>query len=626
MRRSCDGSWSWTRARSAARSCTSRPSASSRRRSTARRSRTRCSHPAGRATSGGCATAATTSPTWSPTRPSCGCTSATAGTAAGSGSTATATSTATSWAGSRSSRSSSRTATARSSAPTPRGRPAPSPDHRQRPVRRTDHRRPAAASRRQWVGVHELDVRHRPSGLEPVTADPSAARCCGRSGSGRRRAARRCSTSARTWSAGSASPSQGDAGQTITVRHAEVLEDGELCTRPLRTAQATDRLVLSGGVDDFEPTMTTHGFRYAGITGWPGTLTADDVEAVVVHSDMRRIGHFSCSDERLNRLHENAVWSWRGNSVGVPTDCPQRDERLGWTGDLAVFAPSAAYLFDVGPFLREWLVDLALEQEHADGRVPLCAPDCLKFEPPPRGPAADGHRRPSGRTPRSGCRGRCGRRTATTTVLRDQWPSMLGARRAGPQARLSERGLWEGGFQFGDWLDPSAPPDEPGQVPGGHRRRGDRRLLPHAHAGRCDSRGHRRARRGEPDRRGSQPRCKAAFNEHYVDDDGRVLSDCQTVYALAIELGLLDGDTSQRAGDRLAELVRADGHRIGTGFAGTAVRPRRTHHHGTPRRGVRAADADRVPVLALPGDHGCDHGLGALGLDAARRLGQPRRR
>ena len=97
--------------------------------------------------------------------------------------------------------------------------------------------------------------------------------------------------------------------------------------------------------------MTTHGFRYAGITGWPGTLTTGDVEAVVVHSDMRRIGQFSCSDERLNRLHENAVWSWRGNSVGVPTDCPQRDERLGWTGDLAVFVPSAAYLFDVGPFL-----------------------------------------------------------------------------------------------------------------------------------------------------------------------------------------------------------------------------------------------------------------------------------
>ena len=160
---------------------------------------------------------------------------------------------------------------------------------------------------------------------------------------------------------------QGEAGETITIRHAEVLEDDELCTRPLRTAQATDRLVLSGGVDEFEPTFTTHGFRYAGITGWPGELTVADVEAVVVHTEQRRIGHFACSDERINRLHENAVWTWRGNTVGVPTDCPQRDERLGWTGDLAVFGPSAAYLFDVGPFLRQWLTDLALEQQHADG-------------------------------------------------------------------------------------------------------------------------------------------------------------------------------------------------------------------------------------------------------------------
>ena len=163
---------------------------------------------------------------------------------------------------------------------------------------------------------------------------------------------------------------QGESGETITIRHAEVLEDGELCTRPLRTAQATDRLVLSGGVDEFEPTFTTHGFRYAGITGWPGELTAGDVEAVVVHTEQRRTGFFSCSDERLNRLHENAVWTWRGNTVGVPTDCPQRDERLGWTGDLAVFGPSAAYLFDVGPFLRQWLTDLALEHP--------CAPMSVK--------------------------------------------------------------------------------------------------------------------------------------------------------------------------------------------------------------------------------------------------------
>ena len=286
-----------------------------------------------------------------------------------------------------------------------------------------------------------------------------------------------------------------------------------------------------------------------------------------MHSDMRRIGRFSCSDERLNRLHENAVWSWRGNSVGVPTDCPQRDERLGWTGDLAVFAPSAAYLFDVGPFLREWLVDLALEQQHADGRVPLCAPDCLKFEPPPDGlPPMDMAAiwaDASVWVPWT-----LYTAYGDDTVLRDQWPSMV-AHVDRVRSRLSGRGLWEGGFQFGDWLDPSAPPDDPG------KSRADTgvvatavyfRTLTWAEAAAEVIGEHDDARRVA----GLAAEVKAAFTEHYVDDAGRIQSDCQTVYALAIELGLLDGDLRQRAGDRLAELVRADGHRIGTGFAGTA--------------------------------------------------------
>ena len=100
-------------------------------------------------------------------------------------------------------------------------------------------------------------------------------------------------------------------------------------------------------------------------------LTADSIEAVVVHSDLQRIGHFECSDERLNQLHSNVVWGLRGNFLDVPTDCPQRDERLGWTGDLAVFAPSAAFLYDVQRFLRDWLLDLAVEQRAQDGLVPV---------------------------------------------------------------------------------------------------------------------------------------------------------------------------------------------------------------------------------------------------------------
>ena len=133
--------------------------------------------------------------------------------------------------------------------------------------------------------------------------------------------------------------------------------------------------------------MTFHGFRYAEVEGWPvetaGELTAESLEAVVVHSDLERTGFFECSEPLLNQLHQNVVWGTKGNFVDLPTDCPQRDERLGWTGDIAAFAPTAAYLFDVGPFLADWLVDLALEQEHADGMVAFVVPDVLKLQPHP---------------------------------------------------------------------------------------------------------------------------------------------------------------------------------------------------------------------------------------------------
>ena len=140
------------------------------------------------------------------------------------------------------------------------------------------------------------------------------------------------------------------------VRHAEVLEDGELGIRPLRAAQATDRFILvrrrrTLRADlDLPRLPLRRGHRLA-----RRASTADVLEAVVVHSELRRTGNFECSDPLLNQLHRNVVWGLRGNFLDVPTDCPQRDERLGWTGDIAVFAPTAAYLFDVAGFLRDWL-------------------------------------------------------------------------------------------------------------------------------------------------------------------------------------------------------------------------------------------------------------------------------
>jgi alpha-L-rhamnosidase len=345
-----------------------------------------------------------------------------------------------------------------------------------------------------------------------------------------------------------------------------VLEHGELGTRPLRSAQATDRFILSGGEDTFEPTLTFHGFRYLEVDGWPGELTPDSLAAVVVHSDLRRTGYFECSDELLNRLHRNVVWGTRGNFVDVPTDCPQRDERLGWTGDLAVFAPTAAYLFDVKDFLRDWLADLAAEQRAAGGRVPFVVPDVLKYvEMPAEFP-----------TPESAAiwsdaavwvPWALWRAHGDPAVLAESYESMAAhVRRV--ESLVSDTGLWDRGFQFGDWLDPTAPPDQPwkakadnGVVATACLYR-SARMVAEAGAilGRTADASHFR---------GLADRTRVAFGEHYVSGDGRIHSDAPTVYALAICFDLLDADVRQRAGDRLAQLVAEAGHRITTGFAGT---------------------------------------------------------
>ena len=166
----------------------------------------------------------------------------------------------------------------------------------------------------------------------------------------------------------------GEAGTVVTLRHAEVLEHGEPAYRPLRNAEATDRYTLRGdGPETWEPTFTFHGFRYVEVHGWPGEVDPADFVAVVLHSDMERTGTFSCDNELLEQLHSNVVWGMRGNFLDVPTDCPQRDERLGWTGDLQVFAPTAAYLYDVRGMIGNWLDDLRAEQRD-DGTVPIYIP------------------------------------------------------------------------------------------------------------------------------------------------------------------------------------------------------------------------------------------------------------
>ena len=356
---------------------------------------------------------------------------------------------------------------------------------------------------------------------------------------------------------------RGEAGTVVTLRHAEVLEHGELGVRPLRLAKATDTYTLKGGVEEvWEPTFTFHGFRYAQVTGLAEPIDSDAITAVVIHSDMCRTGRFDSSHALLNRLHENVVWGMRGNFLYLPTDCPQRDERLGWTGDIQVFTPTASFLYDTSAFLTSWLVDLAVEQTAAGGGiVPFVVPDVLHDAATPAAAWGDAATVvPTVLYERFGDLG----------VLEDQFDSMRGWADC-LLALAGERMLWEGGFQFGDWLDPTAPPDDASLA------KTDPDIVASAYLYRSVDLTARAAgilgRRSEADRyRALAEKVRTAFLREYVSEAGRMMSDAQTAYATAIVFGLSGSDAQRaRMGERLAELVSKNGHRIGTGFVGTPV-------------------------------------------------------
>ncbi len=349
------------------------------------------------------------------------------------------------------------------------------------------------------------------------------------------------------------------AGTTVVVRHAEVLDDGELSIRPLRSAEATDRYVLAGGTDELlEPELTYHGFRYAEINGLPpGAIVS--IEAVSIGSDLTRTAWFECSDPALSQLHQNVVNSMVGNFLDVPTDCPQRDERLGWSGDIQVFAPTASTLFDVSAFLGGWLDSLALDQL-PDGTVPATVPRVFPKESALAGWGDAAVVVPWVLYQRDGDVG----------ILRRQYASMV-AWVERVHSLAGDELLWRGGEQLGDWLDPLAPPDKPAAA------QADPDVVATAYffhsvdllALSADALG----MTGDAERYATlAARIRSAFSAAYVHDDGRITSDCQTVYALALAWEMIDDDdVRSRAGERLAELVESQGFTVATGFLGTPV-------------------------------------------------------
>ena len=354
---------------------------------------------------------------------------------------------------------------------------------------------------------------------------------------------------------------QGPAGQVITLRHAEVLERGELATRPLRHAKATDTYILKGsGEETWEPRFTFHGFRYAEVEGWPGELKAENLRAVVCHTDMERTGWFECSDPLINRLHENVVWSMRGNFLDIPTDCPQRDERLGWTGDIEVFAPAASFLYDAAGFLTSWLADLAAEQKET-GVVPFVVPNVLPGKNPPAAAWGDA----AVIIPWV-----LYQRFGDVQVLENQFESMC-AWVDLLDSIAGEKHLWDTGFQYGDWLDPAAPPDKPADA------KTPAFIVATAYFARsAELVGQAAAVLGHKAQEEHYFKLaqtvREAFNREYVTPTGRLLSDSSTAYALALQFDLLPSEAQrQNAGKRLAELARASRYRISTGFVGTPL-------------------------------------------------------
>jgi alpha-L-rhamnosidase len=357
----------------------------------------------------------------------------------------------------------------------------------------------------------------------------------------------------------------GPRGKSVRLLHAEVLQGGELYRRTLRDAESIDEYILagSGETETWEPRFTMHGFRYAEIVGWVGGPIEDNVIARVYHSDMERTGWFECSDELVNRLHQNVVWSMRGNFVDLPTDCPQRDERLGWTGDIQVFAPTASFLFDCSGLLASWLKDVAAEQL-PDGTIPWYVPVV------PGGPQWTPVK-PGALwgdvavlTPWT-----LWENFADRSLLERQYDSAK--RWVDLVARLSEPNhLWNRGMQLGDWLDPAAPPDDPAEA------LTDRYLVATAYAAWSAQKLSQSAavlgRTPDAAKYASLAGAiREAFVREYVNPDGVLTSDAATAYSLAIVFELLPADLVSKAGERLSALVAEGNFTIPTGFAGTNV-------------------------------------------------------
>jgi alpha-L-rhamnosidase len=348
---------------------------------------------------------------------------------------------------------------------------------------------------------------------------------------------------------------RGRAGDQVTIRHAEMLHaDGRLSTENLRCARATDTYTLKGDPhgETWQPSFTYHGFQFVELTGFPGTPTKDAVTGVVIHSDTPRVGSFECSDPLLNRLYQNIVWTQRANFFEMPTDCPQRDERIGWTGDAQIYVAAATCNADIAAFYTKWLRDLN-DDQHEFGAYPSFAP--APFYRPDEWFAA------AWMDAGVICPWTIWRVYGDTRVLAEHWPKMEKFMEFRRQRDPQLQGTAERDSNYGDWLalyEPKTPIEFID-------------LAYHAYDARLMA--DMAAALGKTDRAGF-------FRDHHhvlldrfralhVNADGTLKIANQTTYALALFFELVPADLRVAAAGHLARLIRDNGNKMSTGFLGT---------------------------------------------------------
>ena len=360
----------------------------------------------------------------------------------------------------------------------------------------------------------------------------------------------------------------GAAGTKITLRHTEVLDKaGNFYTANLRGAKQRIEYTLKGGGEEvYEPYFTFMGFRFVAIEGFPGQPTPDNLTGVVVHSDMPPTGIFTCSDSLVNQLQHNIQWGQKGNFVDVPTDCPQRDERLGWTGDAQAFSRTAAFNMDVAAFFTKWMKDLTADQLR-DGAVPFVIPDVLnKYSDSLVGAwkTSAGWGDVALITPVTMYQVYGDKR-----MLETQYPSMKAyvdyiRKAAGPS------NIWKNGSVFGDWLF-YHPPINSHAEPDGYTNNDYIATAFYAHSARLLHETARTLGKKEDEVFYGNlfESIKKTFIQEYVTAAGRVASDSQTAYVLALMFDLLPADTRPRAAQHLANDIKSRKNHLSTGFLGT---------------------------------------------------------